>query len=93
MVAPALPQIAQQLHMGSGVEAEASFSIFVLLYGVGPLVWGPLAEEVGRVRILLLASTIFLVFNALCAASQSAGMLIAMRVLSGFGSSASVAVS
>ena len=93
MVAPAVPDIAHDLKISSPVTAEASFSCFILWYGIGPLAWGPLAEMFGRVRILLLASSIFLVFNALCAVSQNAGMLVAVRSLSGIASSASVAVS
>lgn len=52
MVAPALLAIASEFGITSAVESYLVVSIFVLAYGVGPFLVGPLSEIYGRVRVL-----------------------------------------
>ena len=54
-----------------------------------PLWWSSFSERLGRRTIYLTSFVLFLIFNCLCAISDSIAMLIVMRMLSG-GASASV---
>ena len=92
MVAPALPQIARDLHISSDIEKALVLSIFLLAYAVGPLIFGPLSEVYGRVPVLQLANFFYLVTNLACGFAQSSGVLLAFRFLSGVGGSAPLAI-
>ena len=91
MVAPALPQMAQDLGVNSEVESQMMLSIFLLAYAVGPLFLGPLSEVYGRVPVLQLANLIFLVFNLACGFTQNGAAMIACRFFAGIGGSAPLA--
>lgn len=54
-----------------------------------PLWWSSFSERLGRRTIYLASFTLFVLFNCLCAVSDSIAMLVVMRLLSG-GASASV---
>jgi MFS family permease len=87
VMAPALPNIAQDLKMTS-TEATMALSIYLLATAFGPLVIGPLTEIYGRKRILHLSNVWFLVCNVACGFANSKQLLIAARFLAGFGASA-----
>lgn len=54
-----------------------------------PLWWSSFSERLGRRTVYLASFALFVVFNCLCAISDSIAMLVVMRMLSG-GASASV---
>lgn len=64
--------------------------IFPLAFG--PLIFGPLSEIFGRVRVLQATNLFFLVFNIACGFAKSTGQLLAFRVLAGLGGSAPLSV-
>jgi hypothetical protein len=80
MVAPALPQMAQDLHVYNTVEAQMMLSIFLLAYAFGPLFLGPLSELYGRVHVLQLANLVFLVFNLACGFAQNGTQMIVSNI-------------
>jgi multidrug resistance protein len=92
MVAPSLGSIATELNITSSTESYMVLSIFVLAYAIGPLLIAPLSEMLGRVLVLQLANTVFLVFNLVCAFAQTSGQLVAFRFLAGLGGSAPLAI-
>ena len=61
----------------------------MLSMSIFPLWWSSFSERLGRRTIYLASFVLFVVFNLLCAVSNSIAMLIVMRMLSG-GASASV---
>ncbi|KAJ5154305.1 uncharacterized protein N7500_009744 [Penicillium coprophilum] len=64
-------------------------SLMVLGYAVGPLLWAPISESVGRRNIFLLSYTGYTIFTAGCCGSQNVWTLIILRFFTGlFGSSA-----
>ena len=93
MVAPSLDNISRDFHITSSIETQLVLSIFVLAWGFGPLLLGPLSEMYGRARVLQLSNFMYLVFNIACGFAQSKEQIIAFRFLSGFGGSAPLAVS
>lgn len=85
IVPPALITLAPDLHIHSPFAASLTLSIFLLAYGFGPFLIGPLSEVHGRIAVLQLADMFYLAFNTACGFSQSAGQLLAFRSLAGIG--------
>ena len=85
IVAPALITLALDLHIHSPFAASLTLSIFLLAYGFGLFLIGPLSEVYGRVAVLQLANMFYLAFNTACGFSRTAGQLIAFRLLAGIG--------
>ena len=92
MVAPALVKVAADLGITQEFESQLVLSIFILGYAVGPLLFGPLSEEYGRVPVLQLSNIFFLAWNLGCGFAQTKGQMLAFRFLSGLGGSAPLAV-
>jgi multidrug resistance protein len=87
MMAPAIDTIAADLHMTT-TESTMALSVYLLATAFGPLIIGPLSEIYGRKRIIHITNIWFLVWNLICGFSNSKGLLIASRLLAGFGASA-----
>jgi hypothetical protein len=92
MVAPALSQVAKDLGIKSSFETAMVLSIFVLSYAIGPLLFGPLSEVYGRVRVLQLSNLLYFIFNLGCAFAQTGTQMLVFRFLAGFGGSAMLAL-
>ncbi|KXJ87904.1 major facilitator superfamily domain-containing protein [Microdochium bolleyi] len=86
IMAPALPLIAQELHM-SPTESVMSMSIYLLATAFGPLFIGPLSEMYGRAPVLHASNVWFLVWNIACGFATTKELLIGARFLAGFGAS------
>lgn len=87
IMAPALSTISRDLHM-SNVESVMAMSVYLLATAVGPLLMGPLSEVYGRKPVLHVTNVWFLIWNLLCGFADNKGVLIAARLLAGFGASA-----
>ena len=92
MLAPALPDMADDLNTSSGFETYFMMSIFLLAYAIGPFLLAPLSEMYGRVVVLQSANMVFLLFNTVCGWSQTKEQMMVFRFLSGFGGAAPQAV-
>ncbi|KAJ6782750.1 hypothetical protein PWT90_03625 [Aphanocladium album] len=92
MVAPALPEVGEQLQIHGRTELVLVMSIFVAAYAVGPLFWGPMSELYGRIIILQTSNIWFFCFNIGCALARTEGQMIAFRFLAGLGGSAPLAI-
>jgi len=88
MLAPALPDMADDLNTSSGFETYFMMSIFLLAYAIGPFVLAPLSEVYGRVVVLQSANMVFLLFNTVCGWSTTKEQMMVFRFLSGFGGAA-----
>lgn len=89
--APGLLQVEAEFETTATV-ASLSVSIFVIAFGIGPLVLAPLSETVGRKYIYQVCYVIFTLFQIGCALSTSIGMLIGFRLLAGLFGSAGIAL-
>lgn len=92
MIAPALQDVAAELHVAPGVQTSMLLSVFVLAYIPGPLFLGPMSEVFGRTRVLQSAYMFFLVFCLACGFAQTKGQFFAFRLISGLGGSAPLAI-
>ncbi|KAL4894833.1 major facilitator superfamily domain-containing protein [Aspergillus ambiguus] len=59
--------------------AILGISLFVLGFGVGPMLWGPLSEVYGRRLTLSLSLGLFTVFSAAAAGTQTIYALVILR--------------
>ena len=87
VMAPAINTIAEELNM-STTESTMALSVYLLATAFGPMVIGPLSEVYGRSSIFHFTNIWFLVWNLICGFANSKGLLIAARLLAGFGASA-----
>jgi multidrug resistance protein len=66
----------------------AGVSLFVLGFALGPLVWAPLSETIGRQYVFCSTFALFTAFLAGCAGVNNIGSLLVLRFFAGsFGSS------
>ncbi|KJX95857.1 MFS multidrug transporter like protein [Zymoseptoria brevis] len=87
IMAPGIPDIATDLKM-TNLEGTMALSAYVLATAFGPLVIGPLSEVYGRKNVIHVTNIWFLAWNLICGFANSKGLLIASRLLAGFGASA-----
>ncbi|KAJ5203245.1 hypothetical protein N7449_005324 [Penicillium cf. viridicatum] len=85
---PSLSQVTKELNTTT-TTTNLSIALYMLAMSIFPLWWSSFSERLGRRTIYLASFALFVVFNCLCAISNSIGMLVVMRMLSG-GASASV---
>lgn len=82
-------------HFGVSVEAsELGLALYVLAYGVGPLIFGPLTEipVIGRNPVYYLTFIVFFALSFPAAAINSFGGLLAIRFFAGFFGSVGIAI-
>ncbi|MCQ0970586.1 multidrug effflux MFS transporter [Paracoccus sp. TK19116] len=91
MYLPALPQVARDL---DATEAQAALTLtsYFLVFGIAQMIYGPMADALGRKRPLVIGVTIFLIATIGAAMAPSLGWLIAARGLQALGSATLMAV-
>ncbi|KAE8353790.1 major facilitator superfamily domain-containing protein [Aspergillus coremiiformis] len=89
---PALPVIEKELHV-SAAAINATVSVFMVIFGFGPLFWSSYADWKGRRPLYLISILVYIVANVLIAAlPTNFGALIFLRIVQAFGSSAVVSM-
>lgn len=87
MYLPGLPQLAGDFG-ASAAGAQLTLSSFFLGFGCGQLLYGPLADRLGRRRPLLAGLSLFTLASIGCALASSLPMLIVLRFLQALGGAA-----
>ncbi|KAF4760364.1 hypothetical protein HAV15_006782 [Penicillium sp. str.  len=67
-------------------------SIMVCGFAVGPLLWSPLSEIIGRRPVYIISLTLYVIFNIPCALSPNIGGLLVCRFLCGVFSSSGLSL-
>jgi DHA1 family bicyclomycin/chloramphenicol resistance-like MFS transporter len=91
MYLPGMPSIARDL-AASPSAVQLTLSGFMLGFACGQLMHGPLADSLGRRRVLLAGTLAYGLFSLLCARVQSIEALVGLRFLQGVGGAASSTV-
>jgi DHA1 family bicyclomycin/chloramphenicol resistance-like MFS transporter len=91
MYLPALPSIAADLD-ASTAATQMTLMAFFVTFGVCQLIYGPLADMVGRKPPLYFGLALFALGSIGCALSPSIAWLILFRALQGVGASAVMVV-
>jgi MFS transporter, DHA1 family, multidrug resistance protein len=86
---PSLPDIAQSLNAPI-VDVQLTIALYLLGFGVGQIVYGPVSDRFGRRPVLLIALALYGVASIACVLAQSIDALIAARFVQGLGGAGSV---
>ena len=89
---PALPQIGSELGVQNANDRQMVISILFLGLAGGQLFFGPLSDSIGRKPALYAGFALYIAGALVSAAATSFAMLLAGRLLQGFGASAPRAV-
>src|SRR4030088_1136995 len=89
MMLPALPDIASAFHITIANRPQAVLSTFLIGFGVGQFVMGPLSDRFGRRPVLIDGMALYCIASVLAITASSFETLLLARVLQGLGTSAS----
>ena len=88
MMLPALPNIGSAFHIDVANRPQMVLSTFLLGFGVGQFVMGPLSDRFGRRPVLLGGMAVYCIASLLAIAAPSFETLLLARALQGLGTSA-----
>src|ERR1700710_1935917 len=88
MMLPALPRIGAAFDITAANRPQMVLSIFLIGFGVGQFVMGPLSDRFGRRPVLLGGMAVYCVASVLVIAAPSFETLLLARALQGLGTSA-----
>ena len=91
MYLPALPVISAQFGVPAG-SAQMTLSTYILGFALGQLLYGPMADSIGRKPVILGGTLIFAAAAVACALAQSIDQLITMRFFHGLAAAAASVV-
>ncbi|KAJ5357975.1 hypothetical protein N7541_005133 [Penicillium brevicompactum] len=82
---PGIPGVSEEFGV-SRVAATMGLTLFVVGYGLGPMIWSPLSEipMIGRSPTYVLTLFVFVFFNFGVIYATNFGMFLAFRFLTGF---------
>ena len=83
LMLPALPAIGHDLHIGSDNHRQWIITAYMSGFGIGQLLYGPLADRLGRRPVLLATLAGFVLASVFAASAATFTMLLAARVLQG----------
>lgn len=83
MYVPAFPQVAGDLSTGA-TQVQLTLTTFFVGMALGQLVGGPVSDQCGRRRLLLLATVLLTVASVVCALAPSITVMTAARFVQGF---------
>lgn len=86
---PALPQMKQALAL-SASQAQWTLSVLILAFGVGQLLWGPVADRFGRQPVLRWGLGLYVLASVMTVVATSGLMMILARAAQGAFLSAAV---
>src|ERR1700758_4696111 len=88
MMLPALPKIASTFHIVIANQSQAVLSTFLIGFGVGQFIMGPLSDRFGRRPVLVDGMALYCIASMLVVTAQSFETLLLARALQGLGTSA-----
>jgi DHA1 family bicyclomycin/chloramphenicol resistance-like MFS transporter len=88
MMLPALPNIGASFGISDGNYLQSVLSVFLLGFGIGQFVMGPLSDRFGRRPVLLTGMVLYGLASLLALFTPSFEMLLVARALQGLGTAA-----
>ncbi|NIJ08032.1 DHA1 family bicyclomycin/chloramphenicol resistance-like MFS transporter [Sphingomonas vulcanisoli] len=86
---PALPAIAQSLHIAAENQRQWVISAYVIGFGVAQIGWGSFADAYGRKPIVVASLLLFALFSLIIVLVPSFTVMLIARFLQGIAASAS----
>ncbi|RTE84159.1 hypothetical protein BHE90_001283 [Fusarium euwallaceae] len=84
----ATAEIALDFHVTKGPQLVLLNSLYIVGYAIGPLLFGPMSEHVGRRPVLVASHICYILFTMGCALSPKYSILLLFRTLGGLVASA-----
>jgi len=84
MSLPSLPEVVRRFGTDDAT-AQLTVTLFLLAFALAQLAFGPASDRLGRRRVLLGGLLLYLVGAVACALAPSVEVLVAARMLQGFG--------
>ena len=91
MYLPSLPTIARDFGVPGG-QVQMTLSSYIFGFAIGQMVYGPMADSLGRKPVILGGVIVFALASSACAFSDTNDMLIGLRILHGFAAAAASVV-
>lgn len=91
MYLPALPTVATDLD-GSIAAAQLTLTAYFMAFGIAQLVYGPLADQMGRKPPLYIGLAVFSLASIGCAFASSIETLTVFRFLQGLGAAVTMVI-
>ncbi|MEM5471596.1 multidrug effflux MFS transporter [Hoeflea sp. AS60] len=91
MYLPALPRIAESLN-GTMAGAQLTITAYFIAYGLAQMVYGPVADMVGRKPPLMAGLALFLAGSIGCALAPDMNWLVAARIVQALGGAAAMVI-
>ena len=91
MYLPSMPVIAEQFGVPSG-DVQMTLSAYTLGFAFGQMIYGPMADSIGRKPVIMYGTLFFALAGAACAMAQSVDQLIVMRLIHGLAAAAASVV-
>ncbi len=88
MMLPALPNIGAAFAIPNANHFQLVLSTFLIGFGAGQFIMGPLSDRFGRRPVLLGGMTVYAIASVLAIAAPSFETLLLARALQGFGTAA-----
>lgn len=85
---PALDVIGLAVNTQTPTENQLIITMIFLGLGIGPLIFGPLSDNLGRKPVVYFGFILFLLASFICVSAESIEYMIAGRILQGIGLSA-----
>lgn len=74
--------VQEQFHVSAEVS-NLTVSLMVIGFAVGPLLWAPLSEQIGRRPVYFISFGLYTLFNVPCAVAKNIGTVLVCRFLCG----------
>ena len=85
MMLPALPKIGSDLHVGHANDIQLVVSVLLFGMGIGQLLFGPLADSLGRKPVIISGFVIFIIGCLLSIFSNRFEVMVVGRIIQGIG--------
>lgn len=85
---PALDVIGSAVHTQTPTENQLIITMIFLGLGIGPLIFGPLSDNLGRKPVVYFGFLLFLLASFICVHAESIQYMIIGRIIQGIGLSA-----
>ncbi|KAI1498080.1 major facilitator superfamily transporter [Biscogniauxia marginata] len=88
----AIPYITAEWGITSETEKILPQSTYLIGYVFGPMLWGPLSEQIGRQKLTIGTCVVFMVWTMACALAPNWPAFLVFRFFSGAFASAPIAI-
>lgn len=83
---PSFPAIEAKFNISRTLLSQ-SLGLFLIAFAISTIIWGPLADLIGRRLVILSSMVLYVLASMGCALANDANVFILMRILQGLGAS------